>query len=91
MVLYDALEIKIAPEDDEFGEQTEFTWSILGYDSRFIFIQLEIQSPENVSADGQFDTVTVRFWGTEYFKSLTNYEVRYGTTISHPIFRQIGL
>lgn len=49
-----------------------------------------IDSPEDVSADGELDTVSVTFWGTEYFKSITNYEVRYGTQISKQIFRQIS-
>ena len=31
------------------------------------------------------------FWGTEYFKSSLDKEVRYGETISHKIFRQIGI
>ena len=30
------------------------------------------------------------FWGTEYFKSINNKEVRYGTMINHKIFRQIS-
>ena len=51
---------------------------------------MDIKNPWDVAADGQFDTISVTFWGTEYFKSLNNREVRYGTVISHKIFRQIN-
>ena len=87
MKLIEAMEVQIIPEDAESAKQAEFDWTILGYDSNFIWVQLEIQNPEDVSTNGQFDTISVTFWGTEYFKSATDHEVRYGTTISHPIFR----
>lgn len=67
-----------------------FEWDILGYDTDYIWLQLVIDNPWDVSADGQFDTIFVTFWGTEYFKSINNKEVRYGTVISQKIFRQIS-
>ena len=60
---------------------------ILGYDTEYIYLQLYIKNPWEVSADGQFDTITVTFWGTEYFKSISNKEVRYGTKLTHKLFR----
>jgi len=90
MKLLDALEIKILPEDRDFGVTVDFDWDILGYDEKYIWLQLYIRNPWEVAADGQFDTIYVTFWGTEYFKSINNKEVRYGTTIEHQIFRQIN-
>jgi hypothetical protein len=90
MKLLDALEIKILPDDPEVGKVVNFDWDILGYDTEYIYLQLYIKNPWEVSVDGQFDTITVTFWGTEYFKSISNKEVRYGTTLSHKLFRQIS-
>ena len=90
MKLLEALEIKIIPEDSDYGKPVEFNWDIHGYDNNFIWLQLDIKNPWDVSASGQFDNIYVTFWGTEYFKAINNKEVRYGTTISHPIFRQIN-
>ena len=42
MKLLEALEVRIIPEDLEFAKQVEFSWNVLGYDSNFIWIQLDI-------------------------------------------------
>ena len=90
MKLLEALEINIQPEDEEFGKVVDFDWDIHGYDNNYVWLQLFIKNPWDVAGDGQFDNIYVTFWGTEYFKSINNKEVRYGTTISYPIFRQIS-
>jgi len=89
MKLLDALEIKIMPDDPEIGKVVNFKWDILGYNTEYIYLQLSLQNPWEVSADGQFDTISVTFWGTEYFKSISNKEVRYGTVLTHKLYRQI--
>lgn len=87
MKLLDALEVRIMPDDPDEGKVVEFEWDILGYDNDYIWLQLYIKNPWDVAADGQFDTISVTFWGTEYFKSVNNKEVRYGTTLKHKLFR----
>ena len=79
--LLEALEIQIRPDDEDFGVFVQFEWDILGYDDNFIWLQLLFQNPWEVAADGQFDTIFVTFWGTEYFQSINGKEVRYGETI----------
>lgn len=89
--LIDALELRITPEDSEIGIKVNFTWDILGYSEEFIWLQLYILNPWEISqTEQQLDTLSVTFWGTEYFKSQQGKEVRYGTTLYHPILRQIN-
>ena len=85
MELLDALEIKII---DEYGERSDFKWNVLGFDTDFFWIQIDFDDPKLVAATG-VETLSVTFWGTEYFKSYQNVEVRYGTTLYWKIFRQI--
>ena len=47
-------------------------------------------NPWEISNDSQFDTLSVTFWGVEYFKSYQNKEVKFGTTLYWPILRQIS-
>ena len=89
MKLLDALEITISPDDLESGRAIDFDWDILGFDENRIWLQLYIENPWDVAADGEYDTIYVTFWGTEYFKSTENVPARYGMTIEHKIFRQV--
>ena len=93
MALIDALEIRITREDPEANvEQIEFTWDILSYSQRYIQIQLDIENAERIAEDfGEPDNLSVTFWGTEYFKSSTGEEVKYGEEVSMKIIRQINM
>lgn len=52
MKLLDALEVKIEPNDLDSDKTVKFEWDILGYDSDFIWLQLIIDNPWDVAADG---------------------------------------
>lgn len=83
MNLLDALEVKII---NEYGESSEFSWDVLGFNENFFWIQIDFSDPRLVASTGA-ETLSVTFWGTEYFKSYQNVEVRYGTTLYWKIFR----
>lgn len=91
MQLVDALEVRITPDDPEVESNAKFTWDILGYNQDFIKLQLIIENPWDISADQQLDTLSVTFWGVDYFRSVQNKEVKYGTTLYWPILRQISI
>ena len=55
-----------------------------------IYIQLEFVEPWNISTNMAYDTLSVTFWGIQYFKSWQGVEVLYGTTLYYPLTRQIG-
>ena len=85
MEMLDALEIKII---DEEGDKSDFSWDVLGFNEHFFWIKIDFDDPTLVASTG-VETVSVTFWGTEYFKSYEDVEVRYGTTLYWKIFRQI--
>ena len=90
MKLIDALEILITPDDlQENTKKIEFTWDITAYSRDYIWIQLDFVNPWDISNDSRFDTLSLTFWGVEYFKSYQNKEIKFGTTIFWPILRQI--
>ena len=84
--------MRITREDpDAEVPPIEFTWDILGYNSRFLQIQLEIKNPESIGDDfGEPDNLSVTFWGTKYFKSQEGVEVGYGSEVNIKIIRQIS-
>ena len=91
MKLIDALELLITPYDNqESAKKIDFTWDITAYSKDYIWIQLDFINPWDISNDSQFDTLSVTFWGVEYFKSYQDKEVKFGTTLFWPIFRQIS-
>ena len=91
MKLIDALELLITPNDpNESTESIKYTWDITAYSKDYIWIQLDFINPWEISNDSQFDTLSVTFWGVDYFKSYQNREVKFGTTLYHPIFRQVS-
>ena len=82
MKLIDALELLITPEDkEEKTKKIEFTWDITAYTKDYIWIQLEFINPRDISNDSQYDTLSLTFWGVEYFKSYQDKEVKFGTTL----------
>ena len=91
MKLIDALELLITPDDpNESTKNVQFTWDIIAYSKDYIWIQLDFINPWDISTDSQFDTLSLTFWGVEYFKSYQNKEVKFGTTLYYPIFRQVS-
>lgn len=89
MQLIDALEVLITPES-ESAKTVDFTWDLLGFNKDFIWLKLKFANPWDISDDTQYDTLTVTFWGVEYFKSMQGKEVKFGTTLHWPIVRQIS-
>ena len=69
MQLIDALELIITPDDIDEGIQVNFTWDMVGFSGDWIFIQLDFENFLEVSGDIQYDTLSVTFWGTYFFKS----------------------
>jgi len=88
MKLLDALELIITPEDPERAVKLEFTWDIVEYDEDVIKLRLVFENPDEVSSDFTFDTLSVTFWGTQFFKNKKDKEVLYGTTLYWPLARQ---
>ena len=84
MQLIDALELLITSDDPDEESSTNkivFKWDIKAYSSDYIWLQLEFENPWDISNDSQFDTLSVTFWGVEYFKSVQAKEVKFGTTL----------
>ena len=90
MKLINALELLITPDDKEGdAEKIDFTWDITAYSKDYIWIQLDFINPWDISDDTQADTLSLTFWGVEYFKSYQDKEVKFGTTLYWPIVRQV--
>lgn len=87
MQLVDALELLITPDDpDKSLKPVQFTWTVTGFTTEFIWIKLDFVNPRDISDDHRFDTLSVTFWGIEYFKSYQNKEVLFGTTLYWPLY-----
>ena len=72
MVILDALEVKILRNiDDEISVlNMEFNWDVSYYTSELIYLQLNIQKPQELSPSFNIiDYISVTFWGTDYFVS----------------------
>ena len=88
MQLIEALELLITPDNEE-AKKVEFTWDLIDYERDYIWLQLTFLNPWDISDSAQFDTLSVTFWGVDYFKSYQDKEVLFGTTLYWPLFRQI--
>lgn len=74
----------------ENARKIDFTWDLLGFNKDHIWLQLSFDNPWDISDDTQYDTLSVTFWGVEYFKSTQGKEVKFGTTLKWPLVRQIS-
>ena len=68
MQLLEALELIITPEDEERAVQLDFTWVVIDYNEDTVKLRLEFKNPAEVSQDMTFDTLSVTFWGVDFFK-----------------------
>ena len=87
MQLLDVMELNITPDDPESDQNLSFTWEMLDYSDDKIEVQLYFENPWDISENTAFDTLSVTFWGVEYFQSWQSKEVLYGTTIYWPLVR----
>ena len=57
-----------------------------------MWIQLNFDDPTFISADDEYDTLQITFWGVDLFVTDENSEeVELGTTLSWPIVRQFAM
>ena len=78
MRLVDALEVLITKdegEEDEERREIEFSWHVIGYTDDFIYLKIDYENPWDISDSPGLDTLSVTFWGTNFFKSKENKEV----------------
>jgi len=88
MQLLEALELIITPDDEERAVQLNFTWTVIDYNEDTVKLRLEFENPAEVSQDMTFDTLSVTFWGVDFFRNTKGKEVLYGTTLYWPLARQ---
>lgn len=67
MKLLDALELLITPDDIETGIRLNFTWEMVGYTQDWIYIQLTFENYWDIAGEQAYDTLSVTFWGVQYF------------------------
>lgn len=82
----------ITKDEGEEGEERrdiEFSWHVVGYTNDFIYLKIDYENPWDISDSPGLDTLSVTFWGTNFFKSKENKDVRFGTTLYWPIIRQM--
>ena len=89
--LYAALEVRIVQNPLDDPDQINFTWEVLGFNEDFFWIQLYFEDVSLVSANGRTDQVSVTFRGVEFFKSVLDKEVEYGTTLTWDLHGQMNL
>ena len=77
-----ALEIEIVAEKED-GEDwlVPFTWDIASFGDYETMVQLYYRQSDILSFRGQKNRISVTFWGTEFFKSVDDNEVRFGEHI----------
>ena len=69
MQLLEALELIITPEDEERAVRLDFTWVVIDYNEDTVKLRLEFKNPAEVSQDMTFDTLSVTFWGVDFFRN----------------------
>jgi hypothetical protein len=63
---------------------------VLEFNTDFFRLQLDYSDPDLIFAEDHFNQVKVTFYGTDFFKAKETEEtIRFGTTLTWEIFRQI--
>ena len=85
-MLLEALEVQLRKDldSDELSDVEALKWQIIGSSKDSIVLQINFESPENVSFISS-DYITVTFYGTEFFKSWKGLDVEFGTQLSQKI------
>lgn len=87
-LIVEALELKVRPGDpDTEMKNLNFTWQLVSYDERQIYIQIDFEYPQKLSDRYIYDTLEIYFWGTDFFKSGDGKTVRFGTKLERTILR----
>ena len=69
-LILEALELKLRPGDIDTNPQSlNFTWDLVSYSERQIFIQIYFDYQERVSDRDIYDTLEIHFWGSAFFES----------------------
>lgn len=90
LLVIEALEIEIiASFEDGLSKEVPFTWDLVVFAEFDIQIQLYFRQEEMRVSRNQVNNVSVTFWGTEFFKSIDENEVRYGERIETVIKWQV--
>ena len=69
----ESLELKVKPGDMSDDHSLNFTWNIVDYTEKYIWVQVIFEDPNLVSAHiDEVDTLEVYFWGVDngFFQSL---------------------
>ena len=91
MLTAQALELKIKPGNYSEIERLNFTWTMVGYTSDYIWIQVTWQYPDRISKHIEdADFLEIYFWGNThgyFYSEAYSKEVRYGTRLEVPLIR----
>ena len=92
MAILNALEVKLVRDIDteELAEVENFSWRLLSFTEDYIILKINFENPQNLGSFDSKDFIQVKFWGIEYFKSVTGIEVEFGKTVTYPIMRQVS-
>ena len=69
----ESLELKVKPGDMSDDHSLNFTWNVVDYTEKYIWVQVIFEDPNLVSAHiDEVDTLEVYFWGVDngFFQSL---------------------
>ena len=90
LILLDALELVVTLYDPDGSLELQFSWDIEEFTEDYIWIKVNFQNPTKVSEGLELDTLSITFWGVDYFKSKSNKEVEMGMTIFQSLPRQFS-
>lgn len=76
MWLLESLEIRVTPDDADRLPQLAFNWTVLDYTERSLTLKLSFEHQDQVSKDDAPDTLSVAFWGADFFKNRNEIAVK---------------
>ena len=88
LYLLKALDVQLVRNNkDKPGKEliSDFEWDVIGYDTDFIWLQIDFENPGDVGFTYLQDQLSVTFYGTEYFMSVEGLEVEFGNEVRGPI------
>lgn len=89
MLILESLEVKMVRDKDSeiVADLESFTWDMISFDKDFIKLQIKWVNPQNIGTFASSDYITVTFWDVDYFKSVSGFEVEFGTTLVQQVYR----
>lgn len=83
--LVDSLEILLQDTSDNSASKVK--WSLIESNTDYTVIKIDFEDPDFIAPKNEELSISVTFWGVDYFKSSKGKAVRFGTELNWNVYR----